>query len=83
VTTQSGQINVEVDGVPYHSTYNPQREAQMFYRSHPVEEADVVLHFGWGLGYGSPIMRERLQTQRQGHRFRARRGTFQVLVGPG
>ena len=48
VTTQSGQINVEVDGVPYHSTYNPQREAQMFYRSHPVEEADVVLHFGWG-----------------------------------
>ena len=48
VTTRSGQINVEVNGVPYHSTYNPQREAQMFYRSHPVEEADVVLHFGWG-----------------------------------
>ena len=33
----------------------------MFYRSHPVEEADVVLHFGWGLGYGAPIMRERLK----------------------
>jgi hypothetical protein len=32
----------------------------MFYRSHPVEEADV-LHFGWGLGYGAPLMQERLK----------------------
>jgi hypothetical protein len=61
VTTRSGQINVEVDGVPYHNPYNPQREALMFYRSHPVENADVVLHFGWGLGYGAQILQERLK----------------------
>lgn len=59
VTTRSGQPNVEVGGVPYHSPYNPRREVQEFYRSQPLEGADVVLHFGWGLGYSGDILRDR------------------------
>ena len=61
VPSQSGQINVEVDGVPYHSPYNPQREAEKFYRSYPIEKADVILHFGWGLGNCGEILRDRMK----------------------
>jgi hypothetical protein len=61
VTTRSGHVNVEVDGVPYHSRFNPLSEVQQFYRPHSLEEADVVLHFGWGLGYGGEILWERLK----------------------
>src|SRR5687768_10476267 len=59
VLTRSGQQTVEVDGVPYHSSYNPLGEAQKFYSGLRLEEADVVLHFGWGLGYCGEILRAR------------------------
>ncbi len=45
----------------YHSPYNPQREAAKFYRVEPIEKSDVILHFGWGLGYSGAVLRERLK----------------------
>jgi hypothetical protein len=62
VASRSGQINVEVDGAPYHSPYNPRREALQFYSPYPIEKADVILHFGWGLGYCGEILRERIKS---------------------
>jgi len=59
VLSKSGQPNVQVDGIAYHSAYDPQREAQKFYSSFQLEQADVVLHFGWGLGYCGDILRQR------------------------
>src|SRR5437016_10041009 len=59
VSTRSGQPTVEVNGVAYHSSYNPQREAQEFYSGLQLEQADVLLHFGWGLGYCGDILRKR------------------------
>lgn len=61
VVSRSGLPNVEVGGIPYHSPYNPLREAQKFYNAYPVENADVVLHFGWGLGYAGEILRGRIK----------------------
>jgi hypothetical protein len=62
VVSKSGQPNVQIDGVAYHSAYDPQREAQKFYSSFQLEEADVVLHFGWGLGYCGDILRKRVKS---------------------
>ena len=62
VPARSGQINVEVDGAPYHSPYNPQREAQKFYSAYPIEKANVILHFGWGFGYSGQVIRDRMKT---------------------
>ncbi|HYR43226.1 MAG TPA: 6-hydroxymethylpterin diphosphokinase MptE-like protein, partial [Terriglobia bacterium] len=58
-STKSGQTTVEIDGVAYHSPYNPLREARQFYSGLQLEEADILLHFGWGLGYCGEILRER------------------------
>jgi hypothetical protein len=71
VPTRSGEPTIEVDGVPYHSPYNPLREVEKFYASLRIEGADVVLHFGWGLGYAGKILRER-----------ARRGARIVVFEP-
>ncbi len=59
-SSRSGLPNVEVLGVPYHSPYDPEREAGKFYSGLPLEGADVVVHFGWGLGYGAAFLSERL-----------------------
>src|SRR2546426_8752936 len=61
VTTRSGHPNVEIDGIPYHSAYDPRREAQKFYGQYSIEKADVILHFGWGLGYCAEILRHRMK----------------------
>jgi hypothetical protein len=61
VTTRSGHAGVEIEGPAYHSPYTPQREAEKFYRAEPIEKADVILHFGWGLGYTGAVLRERLK----------------------
>src|SRR5262249_17719512 len=61
VAARSGHANVEVDGVPYHSVYDPRREAQKFYSSYSIEKADVIFHFGWGLGYCREILRQRMK----------------------
>ena len=61
VLSKSGQPTVQVDGIAYHSAYDPQREAEKFYSSFQLEQADVVLHFGWGLGYGGDILRKRIR----------------------
>lgn len=58
-SSRSGLPTVEVNGVAYHSPYDPQREAQKFYSSLKLEQADVLLQFGWGLGYCGEILRER------------------------
>ena len=59
-SSRSGLPNVEVQGVPYHSPYDPEREAAKFYSGLPLEGADVVVHFGWGLGYGAGFLSERV-----------------------
>jgi hypothetical protein len=59
--SRSGLPNVEIDGIPYHSVYDPRREARKFYSSYPIEKADVILHFGWGLGYAANALLERLK----------------------
>src|SRR6267142_1955019 len=57
--TRSGLPSVQVDGVVYHSLYNPLREAEKLYSSLRLEEADVLLQFGWGLGYCGEILQKR------------------------
>src|SRR5262245_58357533 len=59
--SRSGHLNVEVEGIAYHSAYDPEREASKFYALYPIERADFVLHFGWGLGYCGGILRKRLK----------------------
>jgi hypothetical protein len=60
-TARSGHMNVEVDGAPYHSPYNPQREAQKFYGTYAIENADIIVHFGWGLGYAEDVLIDRIK----------------------
>lgn len=62
VSSRSGEPNVEVEGAPYHSPYDPRREAQKFYASHSIERADVIFHFGWGLGFSGEVLLARLKT---------------------
>jgi hypothetical protein len=50
LTTRSGHVSVEVEGIPYHSIYDPEREARKIYAAEPIEKADVILHFGVGTG---------------------------------
>jgi len=52
---------VEVEGLAYHSLYNPLREARKIYGAEPIEKADVILHFGWGLGYIGEVLQGRLK----------------------
>ena len=59
VLSRSGQPTVEVDGVAYHSVHDPLREVRRFYSALKLEDADVILHFGWGLGYCGETLRER------------------------
>ena len=61
VASRSGQQTVEVDGVAYHSAYDPLREVERFYASTKLEEADIVLHFGWGLGYAADTIGQRVR----------------------
>lgn len=61
VASRSGHANIEVDGVGYHSPYDPAEEARRFYVGLPLGEADVVIHFGWGLGYAGPVLAERIR----------------------
>ncbi len=65
VPTRSGRPNVEMEGVAYHSPYDPVREARLFYAGLPLEEADVILHFGWGLGYSGVHLSQRLKADAQ------------------
>ena len=59
--SKSGAMNVEIEGVPYHSIYDPRREAQKFCNSYSIEKADVILQFGWGLGYCGEVLRTRIK----------------------
>ena len=65
VTSRSGLPSVEVEGTAYHSRYDPLREAEKFVTTFPIEKADVVLVFGWGLGYlGNPLLSRLKQAAR-------------------
>jgi hypothetical protein len=59
MATRCGLPTVQAGGVTYHSIYDPLREASEFYSHLRLEEADVLLHFGWGLGYGAELLRKR------------------------
>src|SRR2546423_499325 len=61
VTTRSGLPSVEVMGTPYHSCYDPVREAEKFVTTFPIQQADVVMVFGWGLGYLANALLPRLK----------------------
>jgi hypothetical protein len=58
-TSRSGSVSLTVDGISYHSPYDPIRESLRFFNGLNLEEADVILQFGWGLGYGSEALRTR------------------------
>jgi len=58
-TSQSGSPSLIVNGISYHSPYNPIRESARFFNSMNLEEADIIFQFGWGLGYGSEALRTR------------------------
>jgi hypothetical protein len=61
VTSRSGLSNIEVDGAAYHSPYDPAREAEKFCATLPVQQADVVMVFGWGLGYLGDVLQRRVK----------------------
>ena len=58
-TSRSGVPSLIVDGISYHSPYDPIRESSRFFNSMNLEEADIIFQFGWGLGYGSEALRTR------------------------
>jgi hypothetical protein len=58
-TSRSGSPSLVVDGVSYHSPYDPIRESARFFNSLNLEGADIVFQFGWGLGYASEALRTR------------------------
>ena len=58
-TSRSGSPSLVVDGVSYHSPYDPIRESSRFFNSLNLEGADILFQFGWGLGYGSEALRTR------------------------
>jgi hypothetical protein len=58
-TSRSGSPSLIVDGVSYHSPYDPIRESSRFFNSLNLEGADIIFQFGWGLGYGSEALRTR------------------------
>jgi len=58
-TSRSGSPSLIVDGVFYHSPYDPIRESSRFFNGLNLEGADIILQFGWGLGYGSEALRMR------------------------
>jgi len=62
ITARSGSPSVAVNGIPYHSPYDPVREAQKAFASLRVEEADVIFMFGWGLGYGGRALQPRIKS---------------------
>jgi hypothetical protein len=58
-TSKSGLPFLLIDGIPYHSSYDPRRESARFFNDLKLEEADVICQFGWGLGYGAEALRRR------------------------
>jgi hypothetical protein len=61
-TSRSGALNVEVDGLPYHSAYDPRRESLKFCNAYAIEKADVIVQFGWGLGYCGEVLKNRMKS---------------------
>src|SRR3954469_9109953 len=59
LTSRSGSPSLVVDGVSYHSPYDPIRESSRFFNSLNLEGADIIFQFGWGLGYASEALRTR------------------------
>jgi hypothetical protein len=57
--SRSGVPSLIVDGISYHSPYDPIRESSRFFNSMNLEEADIIFQFGWGLGYGAEALRIR------------------------
>jgi len=58
-TSRSGLPSLVVDGISYHSPYDPARESSRFFNNLKLEEADIILQFGWGLGYGAEALQSR------------------------
>jgi hypothetical protein len=60
-SARSGVLSVERNGAPYHSPYDPVREAEKFCSTLKIEDADVILLFGWGLGYCGTALQKRMK----------------------
>src|SRR3982750_899128 len=58
---RSGELSVEINGIPYHSLYDPVKEADRFCSGLKIEDADVILLFGWGLGYIGDAIQSRMK----------------------
>jgi hypothetical protein len=58
-TSRTGFPSLIADSISYHSTYDPIRESSRFFNSMYLEEADIILQFGWGLGHGPEALRTR------------------------
>ena len=60
-TARSGSPSLKVNGTPYYNEYDPEREVRRFCSNLPIENADVILLFGWGLGYSGSVVRARMK----------------------
>ncbi len=60
--SRSGVPALLVDGVQYHSAYDPIRESARFFNDLKLEQADVICLFGWGLGYGADALVQRAKS---------------------
>src|SRR5437870_1478250 len=78
VTARSGLPSVKVGGTPYHSLYDPVREAQKFCAPLGIEQADVIFLFGWGLGYCGSALRPRLKLGARVFVFEPNRALFEL-----
>ncbi len=59
-TARSGRPSLRVDGVAFHSPFDPQREASQFAeRSFPEAPPSLVILLGEGLGYATRAIEER------------------------
>jgi hypothetical protein len=63
IRARSGLPTLEINGRPYHSPYDPEREALKFCEPLQIEQADVIFVFGWGLGYCGKAIRSRMKQQ--------------------
>jgi len=77
-TARSGAVSIEVNGAPYHSPYDPVREADKFCSALKVEDADVILLFGWGLGYCGAVLQRRMKPGTRVIVFEPNAGLFEI-----
>ena len=77
-TSRSGLPTLKVNGMPYYSEYDPLREVSRFFSALPIENADVIFMFGWGLGYCGNAIQGRLKPAARVIVFEPNAGLFEL-----